>query len=104
MSFEAINSVVQAEAEAKAAVAAAEAKARQMLSDAQAAGKAALEAAGDKADSAISELRRQADEEAMNKASELSYDVENKKAALRARAEARLDQAAALVVERIVKN
>ena len=34
----------------------------------------------------------------------LQRDVENKKAALRARAEARLDQAASLVVERIVKN
>ena len=104
MSFEAINSVVQAENEAKAAVAAAEAKARQMISDAQAAGKAAVEAAGDKADSAISELRRKADEEAMGKASELQSDVENRKAALRARAEARLDRAASLVVERIVKN
>jgi V/A-type H+-transporting ATPase subunit G/H len=104
MSFEAINSVVQAEAEAKAAVAAAEAKARQMILDAQAAGKAAVEAAGDKADSALAELRRKADAEAMDKASELQRDVENKKAALRARAEARLEQAASLVVERIVKS
>ncbi len=104
MSFEAINSVVQAENEAKAAVAAAEAKARQMLSDAQAAGKAAVEAAGDKADSAIGELRRQADGEAMKRASALQRDTEIKKAALRARASTRLDRAAALVVERIVKN
>ena len=104
MSFEAINSVVQAENEAKAAVAAAEAKARQMVSDAQTAGKAAVEAAGDKADSALAELRRKADEEAMSKAADLSRDVENRKAALRARAEARLDRAASLVVERIVKN
>ena len=39
-----------------------------------------------------------------SKAADLSRDVENRKAALRARAEARLDQAASLVVERIVKN
>ena len=104
MSFEAINSVVQAENEAKAAVAAAEAKARQMLSAAQAAGRAAVEAAGDKADSALAELRRKADEEAMERAAELSRSTEIKKAAMRARAEARLDQAASLVVERIVKN
>ena len=104
MSFEAINSVVQAENEAKAAVAAAEAKARQMVADAQAAGKAAVEAAGDKADSALGELRRKADEDAMKRASKLSREVEIKKAALRARAEARLDRAASLVVERIVKN
>ena len=104
MSFEAINSVVQAENEAKAAVAAAEAKARQMVADAQAAGKAAVEAAADKADSALGELRRKADAEAMSRAEALQRDTENKKAALRARAEARLDRAAALVVERIVKD
>ena len=104
MSFEAINSVVQAEAEANAAVAAAEAKARQMVSDAQAAGRAAVEAAGDKADSTLAELRRKADEDAMGKAAILSRQTEIKKTALRARAEARLDKAASLVVERIVKN
>ena len=104
MSFEAINSVVQAETEAKAAVAAAEAKARQMVSDAQAAGRAAVEAAGDKAESTLAELRRRADEDAMGKAAALSKQLEIKKTALRARAEARLDRAASLVVERIVKN
>ena len=77
MSFEAINSVVQAEAEAKAAVAAAEAKARQMVSDAQAAGRAAVEAAGDKADSTLAELRRKADEDAMGKAAILSKQTKH---------------------------
>ena len=104
MSFEAIKRVAEAENEAKAAVAAAEQTARQMLSDATAAGKAAVLAAGDKADSTLAELRVKADEAAMDKATALGRDMENKKAALRARAEARLEQAAALVVERIVKS
>ena len=62
------------------------------------------EAAGDKADSTLAELRRKADEDAMGKAAILSKQTEIKKTALRARAEARLDRAASLVVERIVKN
>ena len=104
MSFEAINRVAEAEKEAKAVIAAAEQTARQMISDAKAAGKAAVLAAGDKADSTLAELRIQANAAAMDKAAALSRDMENKKAALRARAEARLEQAAALVVERIVKH
>ena len=40
----------------------------------------------------------------MTEAGELSTETENRKAALRARAEARLEKAAALVVERIVNS
>ncbi len=104
MSFEAITSIAQAEAEAKATVAAAEARAKQLLAEAETAGKAAVEAAGAKADSELAELRRQADEKAMTEAGGLSKETENKKAALRAKAEARLEKAAALVVERIVNS
>jgi len=104
MSFEAITSIAQAEQEAKAAVAAAEAKAKQMLSDAEAAGKAAVEAAGAKADEELAELRRQAREKAKGDAQTLAGELENKKAALAARAETRLEQAASLVVERIVNS
>lgn len=104
MSFEAIASITQAEAEAKAAVAAAQARAKALVSEAEAAGKAAVEAAEAKAESELGELRRQADDRARSDARALSGDTENSKAALRARAEARLDQAASLVVERIVKS
>ena len=52
----------------------------------------------------LAELRRQADEKAMTEAEGLSKETENKKAALRAKAEARLEKAAALVVERIVNS
>ena len=104
MSFEAITSITEAEALAKTAVVQAEAKARQMIADAEAAGKAAVEAAAAKAESELVELRRQSDEKAVKAANELSHELENKKAALRAKAEAKLDQAAKLVVERIVNS
>lgn len=104
MSFEAITSIAQAEAEAKAAVAAAEVKARQMLADADAAGKAAVEAACSKAVEELAELSRQAKEKAVGDAQTLAGELENQKAVLRSRAETRLDQAASLVVERIVNS
>ncbi len=104
MSFEAITSIADAEANAKAAVAAAELKSKQMLADAETAGKAAIEAAAVKAEEELTELRRKADEKAKTDAGGLSGELENKKAALRAKAEANLEKAAALVVERIVNN
>lgn len=104
MSYEAITSVTQAENAAKSAVAAAEAKAKQMLADAENAGKAAIEAACIKAESELQELRTKAGDKAVNEAGDLSKDLENRKAVLRAKAEARLEQAATLVVERIVNS
>jgi len=104
MSFEAISDITQAEADAKAMVSAAETKARQMIVNAEAEGKAAIDAARAKADSELLELRKQADEKAKVNAQELSDDLENKKAALRAKAETRMEKAANLVVERIVNS
>ena len=104
MSFEAIANISRAEAEAKTLIAQAEAKARQMVADAVAAGKAAVEAALAKADGELEQLRRQADEKAMAAAGGLSGELESQKAALCALADAKLDQAATLVVERIVNS
>lgn len=104
MSFEAISNIAQAEAQAKTAVAEAESKARQMLADADTAGKLAVDAACAKAVEELKKLGRQVNEKAKAHAVSLSGDLENQKAALRARAESRLDAAAALVVERIVNS
>ena len=104
MSFEAITSIARAETEAKAATAAAEAKAKQMISDAEAAGKAAVDAACSKAEEELVELNRQAREKAKGDAQTLAGELENQKAVLRGRAESRLNQAASLVVERIVNS
>ena len=104
MSFEAISSIAQAEAQATAAVAGAELRARQLAADAETAGKLAVETAGAKADAELAELARQVNEKAKAQAESLSGELENQKAVLRAKAESRLDQAAALVVERIVNS
>ena len=104
MSFEAITSITGAEAAAKATIAGAELKAKQMLADAQSAGKLAVEAAGKKAEGELQELNRQAADKARADAETVSGELENRKAALRARAEARLEEAATLVVERIVNS
>lgn len=104
MSFEAMDAITAAEREAKKVIAEAEAKARQMIADAESAGKAALTAANEKAERELAELKKQADGKAISDANALSGDTENKKAALRAKAEARIDQAAKLVVERIVNS
>lgn len=104
MSFEAIASIAEAEARAKQTAADAEARAKQMIADAETAGKAAVEAACEKADSEVAELRRQADEKAIREANARSSENENLKAALRAKAETKLNKAAKLVVERIVNS
>ncbi len=104
MSMEAIARVTTAESEAKAAVQAAEAKARQKLAEADAAGRAAVEAAGAKADAELRELRLKAEEKYRNDAAAQAETLEGRKAALRASAGEKLDQAAALIVERIVNN
>ena len=104
MSFEAISNIAQAEAQAKTTVANAEARAKQLAADTESAGKLAVEAAVQKADTELKELGRQVNEKATAQAEQLSGELENQKAALRAKAEARLEEAAAIVVERIVNS
>ena len=104
MSFEAISNITQAEAEARAAVAGAEQRARQLAADAENAGKLAVDAAAAKAAEELAELSRQVDDKARAQAEAYAAELENKKAALRARAGGKLDRAAALVVERIVNS
>ena len=52
----------------------------------------------------LAELRSKSDEKAKEDALELASDTENRKAAMRARADARMDKAAALIVERVVNG
>lgn len=104
MSFEAITSIAAIEAEAKATVANAQAKAKQMLADAELAGKAAIEAAQTKAGSELAELRLKTDEKTATDTQKLAEGQDSQAAALRVKAEKRLDAAAALIVERIVNS
>ena len=104
MSFEAISNITQAEAQAKATRAGAEARAKQLAADAESAGKLAVESALGKADDELAELSRQVNEKAKKQAEVLSGELENQKAALRARAGGKMEAAAAKVVERIVNS
>ena len=104
MSFEAISKITRAEAEAKALVSNAEIRARQLAADAESAGKLAVEAAVQKADAELAELSRQVNDKAKGQAGDLAKKLDRQKAALRAKAEGKLDAAAAIVVERIVNS
>ena len=95
MSFEAIYNISQAETDGKAAVAAAEAQARQLIAEAEAEGKASVEAAICRADTELEQLKARA---------AIARDLEAQKAALLDKAEAKLESAASLVVERIVNK
>lgn len=104
MSFEAIERITQAESRAKADVAEAQQRAKELLSDAENEGRAAVEAARAKAAGELAELKKLSEEKAMQGAAALSSQTDGKKGALRAIAEARLEKAARLVVERIVNS
>ncbi len=104
MSFEAITMINQAEESAKKGRA-------QVLTDSKAAeaaaveaGKAAVEAAVAEARQKVQDMQSQLGAKATAAANALAKENENQKAAMRACAEGRLEQAAALIVERIVKT
>ena len=104
MSFEAISNIAQAEAAAKASVANAQLRAKQLAADADSAGKLAVESALQKADQELKELSLKVNDKATGEAEKLSRDLEKQKAALRARAQGKLETAAMRVVERIVNS
>ena len=63
-----------------------------------------LKITGEEAAAELAELRAKSDEKAKEDARQLASDTENRKAAMRARADARLEKAAALIVERVVNG
>ena len=85
MSFEAINTVREAEE-----------RARQIKLEATQAAAEAIEE--------LKSLRSKTDEKATQEAEALAATTKNREATMRTRAEARLDQAASLIVERIVNS
>ena len=104
MSLEAIQTISEAEEQAKTIRAAAAAEAKRMLGEAEAAGKFAVEAAGKKARDELAELSKKADEKALESAKSLAAENDKQKAALRSRAEQHMDKAVSLIVERIVNS
>ncbi|MGE4352952.1 MAG: hypothetical protein AB7D36_02560 [Oscillospiraceae bacterium] len=104
MSLEAIKNISEAEEQARQIKAEATSEAKRMISEAYTTGKAAVAAAEKKAGDELCELAKKADEKAMAGAKELAANSENRKAAMRSHAEARMDKAVSLIVERIVNS
>jgi V/A-type H+-transporting ATPase subunit G/H len=102
MSLEAIKSISQAEEQAKKARLEARQKADKAIDDAQKAGNDTVKATVSRAESEVAVLKKTYDAKAAENAKDLVSATANKRAAIRARAEGRLDKAAGVVVERIV--
>lgn len=104
MSLEAIKLISEAEETARQRKAEAQAEAKREIAQAEAAVAEAMDAARAKAAEELKGLSRKADDKSKADAMELAENTENRKAALRVRAESRLDKAAGLIVERIVNS
>lgn len=104
MSFEAITMINRAEESAKLSRVQAIADAKAAEAAAVEAGKAAVEAAVAKARQQVQDMQADLEANAKKAADGLAGETENQKAAMRACAEGKLDQAAALIVERIVNG
>ena len=104
MSFEASTVINQAEESAKKGHAQVLADAKTAEVNAVAEGKATVERAIAEAKKQVQDQQVLLDAEAAKAAEALAKETEQNKAALRAGAEGRLDQAASLIVERIVNG
>ena len=101
---EALSSICEAEAEADKRIIIAGENAQKSIEDAKEAGIAAIERTLARAETEIAHLTRLAELKATESAKELASKTANRKATIIARAERRLDTAAKLIVERIVKT
>ena len=104
MYIESIVSVSEAEERMRRMKAEAAANGKKRVADAKVSGEAMVAEAVKRAEEEIAEMGRAADAEAMASARSLADSGETKKAVMRARAEKRMDEAVALIVERIVKG
>lgn len=104
MSLEVVKSISDAEENARQAKAAALASAKTAIAEAEKMGQNAVTEAILRAEEAVKNLLKAADEKAAEHALALKSDTSNRQAAIRAAAGSRLDQAALLIVERIVKS
>jgi len=104
MSLEAIKQVAQTEAETKQRKAEAVAAAKKLVADAERAGKEALHAACAQAETNAKELLVQAEERAAVRAAEIATQSKQDCADLCSAAENKLDEAAALIVRRVVSS
>jgi len=104
MSLEAMDAIALAEEKARQIKAGAAQDAKKALKEAEQALQIALGAAEARAEEELRDLMRKADEKAREDAQVLASNTRNRKAAMKARAERKMDEAVALVMERIVKG
>lgn len=104
MSFEAMETLAAAEETVHRMLTDASQAAKQRLADARAEGEKAVAEALADAENELAQRNREAESKVKADVLELAGSNENRKAALRARAEARADKAAAFIVERIVNS
>ena len=104
MYIESIVSISETEERMRRMKAEAAAAGKKRIADTRLAGEAMVAAAIKRAENEIAEMGRAADAEAMASARGLADSGETKKAVMRARADKRMPEAVALIVERIVKG
>jgi len=104
MALEAMESIAVAEEKARQIKQIAAQDAKKALREAEQAAQIVLAAADAKADSEVKVLKHKADEKATEEAQVLASNTRNRKAAMKARADRKMDEAVGLVVERIVKG
>lgn len=104
MYIESIVSISETEEKARRMKADAAQNAKKMVADARVKGEAMVAEAAGKAEAEVAEMSKAAEEHALASARDVAGSGETKKAVMRARAEKRMDEAVALIVERIVKG
>lgn len=104
MSLDAMKQVTQAEQETRDRKAEALTAAKRAVADAERDGKARLQEARSQAESQVRGFLRQAEEQAARHTDEVLAEKRKACGALREKAEARLDEAAALIVRRVVNS
>ena len=104
MSLEAMKQVTEAEQANRAQKAEAQAEAKRLVAEAERAGRAHLVQARSQAEAQVREWMKQAEEQAAVHAGEVNAQTQSACDALRAKAEARLADAAESIVRRVVKS
>jgi len=104
VSLEMLKTVCAAEENVLRAKLHAQDKARESIDEVHRVGRGDVASTLARAEAEIAHLMRATDQKATEEAKELASTTANKLATMRARAERRLDDAAQLIVERIVNN
>ena len=103
MSLQAVEKVMETEQRSRERRTAAEQQAKQLLADAERNGLALLNNVRAQADAEGKELLRKAEERAEERSGEIRAEAERQAGELRTAAQSRLEQAAELIVGRVVR-